>query len=160
MRVLLVLLLVFVSSPFNTYAINVGDTAPDFSVSTLDGKKISYYADLKGKRPVYLIFWATWCPVCKKELPTVNELQKKLGDRIEFIGINVGINEMEEDVKRYIKKNSLDFEMVFDKDRKVSRSFGVMGTPTQLIIDRSGVVRYRSSDIPEDLEGHMKDLIN
>lgn len=159
MRVLLVLLLLFVFSPVNTYAINVGDTAHDFSASTLDGKKLSYYADLKGKKPVYLIFWTTWCPVCKKELPTVNELQKKLGDRIEFIGINVGINEREEDVKGYIKKNGLDFKMVFDKDTKISRSFGVMGTPTQLIIDRNGAVRYRGSDIPEDLEGHMKELM-
>lgn len=159
MRVLLVLLLLFVFSPFNTYAANVGDAAPDFSATALDGKKISYSADLKGKKPVYLIFWATWCPVCKKELPQVKELHKRLGDRIEFIGINVGINEMEEDVKGYIKKNGLDFKMVFDKDTKISRSFGVMGTPTQLIIDRSGTAQYRGSDIPEDLEGHMKELM-
>lgn len=159
MRILSVLLLLFVFSPFNTYAANVGDAVPDFSATTLDGKKISYSADLKGKKPVYLIFWATWCPVCRKELPQVKELRNKLGDRIEFIGINVGINEREDDVRGYVKKNNLDLTMVFDKDTKISRSFGVMGTPTQMIIDRSGTVRYRGPDMPEDLEGHVKELM-
>ena len=159
MRIVLVLLLSLVFAPFESYAANVGDVSPDFSVSTLDGKKISYSADLKGKKPVYLIFWATWCPVCKKELPQVKELQKRLGNSIEFIGINVGINEREEDVRGYVRKNNLDLTMVFDKDTRITKSYGVMGTPTQMVIDRTGTIRYRGSDMPEDIEGHINELI-
>ena len=46
--------------PVNTYAIGVGDIAPDFKIVTLDGKEISYQQDIKAKRPLYLVFWATW----------------------------------------------------------------------------------------------------
>ena len=41
-------------------AIDTGDSAPDFQISTIDGKEISYYKDVKGKKPLYLIFWSTW----------------------------------------------------------------------------------------------------
>ncbi len=56
-RVLILLLLIF---PISSYAVEVGDMTPDFKVASMDGKRISYYSDIKGKKPVYLIFWATW----------------------------------------------------------------------------------------------------
>jgi peroxiredoxin len=43
-----------------SHAVDTGDSAPDFQVVTLDGKEISYYKDVKGKRPLYLIFWSSW----------------------------------------------------------------------------------------------------
>ena len=46
--------------PVKTYAIGVGDIAPDFKIITLDGKEISYQQDIKVKKPLYLVFWATW----------------------------------------------------------------------------------------------------
>jgi len=54
---ILLLLLIF---PTIGYSLDVGDRAPDFNATTLDGKKIAYFSSLKGKKPVYLIFWATW----------------------------------------------------------------------------------------------------
>lgn len=78
---------------------------------------------------------------------------------MEFIGVNVGINEKVEEVKKYINANRLDFQNIFDKDRKIINSFGVMGTPTHIIIDRKGTIRYRDAAVPEDLEEHMKELL-
>ncbi|MCL5021771.1 MAG: hypothetical protein M1497_00090 [Nitrospirae bacterium] len=46
--------------PLKGYALDIGDTAPDFRIASLDGKEISYYRDIRGKKPVYLVFWATW----------------------------------------------------------------------------------------------------
>jgi len=46
--------------PVKTYAIGVGDIAPDFKIITLDGKEISYQQDIKAKKPLYIVFWATW----------------------------------------------------------------------------------------------------
>lgn len=56
-RILIFLLLLL---PFSSYAVDVGDRAPDFDVLSLDGKPVSYYKHLKGKKPLYIIFWATW----------------------------------------------------------------------------------------------------
>lgn len=156
-RILILLLLLL---PLTSYAVEVGDKAPDFKVASLDSKRISYYSDFKGNKPVYLIFWATWCPICKSELPVWKNLHKQLGNKIEFIGINVGINEKAETVKEYVKKNTLNFTVIFDKEQKIIKAFGVMGTPTHIIIDRKGVIRYRDSKLPEDLGKHMEELLN
>lgn len=56
-RFLVLALLIF---PTVAYALDVGDMAPDFKVASLDGKQISYYSNIKNKKPVYLVFWATW----------------------------------------------------------------------------------------------------
>lgn len=56
-RILILLLLLL---PLTSYAVEVGDKAPDFKVASLDGKRISYYSDFKGNKPVYRIFWPTW----------------------------------------------------------------------------------------------------
>lgn len=88
------------------------------------------------------------------------KLNKKLSDRIEFIGVNVGINERVEGVRKYIKTGGMSFTNIFDKDRKVINSFGVMGTPTHIVIDRKGIIKYRSTEAPDDLEKHMKELLD
>jgi hypothetical protein len=46
--------------PSHALSIALGDMAPDFSIRSLEGRTISYFTDLKGKKPVYLVFWATW----------------------------------------------------------------------------------------------------
>ena len=55
-----ILLLTLLLLPARTYAIGVGDKTPDFHIVTFQGKEISYDKDIKGKKPVYLFFWATW----------------------------------------------------------------------------------------------------
>jgi len=90
----------------------------------------------------------------------VVNLNKKFGDKIKFIGINVAVNEKIERVKDYIKSNGINFPNIFDKDKKIIKAFNVMGTPTHIIIDRKGVIKYRDSELPEDLGKHMNELLN
>jgi hypothetical protein len=56
----IILFLTLLLTPLDAHALNVGDKSPDFRITTVTGKEISYYKDLKGRRPVYLVFWATW----------------------------------------------------------------------------------------------------
>ncbi|HEY4139267.1 MAG TPA: thioredoxin domain-containing protein, partial [Casimicrobiaceae bacterium] len=66
--------------------IQIGSTAPDAKVSTLDGKDadLSQYV---GKTPVLIEFWATWCPNCKELEPTMIDAAKKYGKQVKFIGV-------------------------------------------------------------------------
>lgn len=146
----IVLIIMLLGIALRGYAYDVGEKAPDFKVSTLDGEQISYPTDLKGKKPVYIVFWATWCLICKKELPNVEKLYKEMGDKIQFIGINVGINERIEDVTRYVKKNKLTFPIVYDVDTELTDLFWVRFTPTNLIIDRNGVIKFKKAEMPKD----------
>lgn len=59
----LLILIAFVAAlfcPSRAQSIGLGDMAPDFTIRSLEGRTISYFDDLKGKKPVYLVFWATW----------------------------------------------------------------------------------------------------
>ncbi|MEE9612445.1 MAG: TlpA disulfide reductase family protein [Desulfatiglandales bacterium] len=146
----IVFILMLLGIALRGYAYDVGEKAPDFKVSTVDGKQISYSTDLKGKKPVYVVFWATWCLICKKELPNVERLYQEMGDKIQFLGINVGINQRIEDVTTYVKKNKLTFPIVYDVDTELTDLFWVRFTPTNLIIGKNGVIRYKKAEMPEN----------
>lgn len=85
---------------------------------------------------------------------------KKLRDKVEFIGINVGINEKIDGVRQHVKSHEINFQIIFDKDRKIINAFNVMGTPTHIVIDRKGIIRYKDAEVPDDLEKHMRDFLN
>src|SRR3989338_759969 len=65
--------------------------APDFSLESLSGGTISL-ADYRGKKPVVLDFWASWCPNCRRDMPNLNRYYDKYKDRVEVIGINLHEN--------------------------------------------------------------------
>ena len=90
----------------------------------------------------------------------MERLYKRLGGKLEFIGINVGINEREKGVREYVKEKNLTFTIIYDENKKIIKSFSVLGTPTYIVIDKKGIVRYRDAKSPDDLEDHMKELLN
>ncbi len=89
----------------------------------------------------------------------MEKLKEKLGDRIEFIGVDVWINEKMEKVESYVKERKLTYTIAVDTESHMIRSFGVLATPTHIIIDRSGMVRYIAASIPGDIEKHMDELL-
>ncbi len=133
----------------------VGDKAPDFSAATLDGTPVTL-SDHLGKKPLHLIFWATWCPNCLKEIPEINRLQERLGNRLAILAINVGIDDSIGAVRRYQEEHDMKYPVIFDADSTITRTYGIVGTPTQLLIGTDGVIRYRSSQTPksDDIEAH------
>lgn len=154
---LAMLLAISVWVPSVAKAADVGDPAPDFSLKTLDGAQFSL-ADFRGRKPVYLIFWATWCPNCRHEIPEIKKIYRSFHDRMAILAINVSINDSVEKARRYVKKYDLPYAVAFDEGAKVTRAYGVMGTPTQFVIDRNGVIRYRDAATPRDLAEHFAAL--
>jgi len=135
-------------------AAQVGEPAPNFSLLTLDGNKFDL-AKYRGGKPVHLIFWATWCPACKYEIPDIQKVFYKHGDKIAILAINVSVRDSAEKVHRYVHQYNIPYPVAFDDGAKVTRLYGVMGTPTQIIIDAQGVVRYRGSATPVNLSGYL-----
>jgi len=149
----------FISTSQAIAASKIGDKSPDFSATTLEGKEVSL-GNYLGKKPVYLIFWATWCPNCLKEIPGINALHKKFGDRLAILAINVGINDSADAAREYQKKHNMQYPVVFDDGNTISSSYGIVGTPTQILIGTDGVIRYRGSKTPAatDIEKHWGEL--
>src|SRR4051794_23337216 len=92
MGVLLVALVVVIYQSFHERVVNVGDSAPDFTVKTDTGRTVST-SDFGGKLLV-LNFWATWCVPCIQEMPSLNEFQRATSDSgVVVLGVNVDKDE-------------------------------------------------------------------
>jgi len=119
----------------------VGDVAPIVSVADLDGKMVRVGVGA-AHRPVIVEFWATWCEVCRALLPTMRAAQKQYGDRVDFYGVNVTVNERKERVQQYVTQNKPPFQTLYDDKGVATRAFAAMATSYIVIIDRNGKVAY------------------
>lgn len=110
--------------------------APDFTLEDLSGKKISL-SMYKGHK-VVLIFWATWCGYCLRELPDLQQTYKNYKDKIYLLLIDI----MEEQAKvlAYVNKHNLKLPILLDISGKVSEAYQVNGTPSHFFINSNGKI--------------------
>lgn len=117
--------------------------APDFTLEDIDAKKFSL-KDYRGK-VIMLNFWATWCPPCRREMPSMERLHQKFANK-DFVVL--AVNQMEDGDQVFTFTGDLGvdltFPILFDKDSSVSHAYGVMGLPTTYLIDKKGNVRFRA----------------
>ncbi len=115
------------------------DNAPDFVLKSASGKNVRL-SELKG-RIVMLNFWATWCGPCAEEIPHLNELHKSL-DPYDFELLGINLDEDQSKAMHLAKKLDVNFPVLFDTEKDVSRSFDIKAMPTTIIIDRAGKIRH------------------
>ncbi|MEW5814549.1 MAG: TlpA disulfide reductase family protein [Spirochaetota bacterium] len=109
----------------------------DFTLEALSGKKISL-SSLKGK-VVLLNFWATWCPPCREEMPSMELLYKKLHkEGLEIVAVD--LQEEKKQVQKFAADNGLTFQILLDTTGRVGASYGARSIPTSYIIDKNGIV--------------------
>lgn len=117
--------------------------APAFRLQDMDEASIAL-EDFRG-RVLLLNFWATWCPPCRREMPSMERLYQGLKD--EGFSV-VAINQFEDPdhVFAYIGQLETDprFAILFDPDSSVSEAYGVRGLPSTFLIDRRGQIRYQA----------------
>lgn len=117
--------------------------APDFLLEDIDGKKRLLSA-LRGK-VVLVNFWATWCPPCRREMPSLERLYQALrGADFEIFAVNVGEDADTIDTFTSTLDAVPTFPIVFDKDSRVLKAWPVMGLPTTFILDKKGRIIYRA----------------
>ncbi len=122
----------------------LGKTAPELEVEEWLGNGPSSITDLKGK-PVLLVFWATWCPHCKREMPNVEERFQKYKDRgLEIVAVTRNSRGQTTDkVREYIGQNGFTFPVAIDPGG-TSRAYGVSGIPAAALVDKKGNVVFRN----------------
>jgi len=114
----------------------VNEPAPDFSVTTLDGKEVTL-SDLRGRR-VIVDFWATWCPPCIKEIPHFIRLAKE-HDPIELTIIGIS-DEPKSKLRRFAQKEGINYLIASD-ELNFAPYNKITGIPTTFFIDEDGVIR-------------------
>jgi len=115
----------------------VGGEMPSFALPPLRRSDVSL-GSLRGK-DVLVNVWATWCGPCRREMPALAALARKMGPRLEVVAIDQG--EDAQVVSAYVKQFGVGFPVYLDRDQRVGTMLHLVGLPSSFFVDRSGVVR-------------------
>jgi peroxiredoxin len=115
------------------------EKAPNFKLKDITGNQVSL-SDYRGKKNVYLNFWATWCPPCKAEMPDIEKLyQQTKNSNLVILAVNAG--EPRDTVKSFMKKSKYNFKALVDSDGTVSDIYSVISIPRSIFIDKNGYIK-------------------
>jgi len=118
-----------------------GFLAPDFTLMDEQGEEVTL-SQLRGK-PVFVNFWASWCPPCREEMPFIQEAYEQYGDRVVFLGVNATAGDVKEDAIAFMKTNNFEIPILFDYDGKAIDLYRTRSIPTSFFIDKNGVIQVR-----------------
>lgn len=119
-----------------------GNPAPEYSAHSLAGQEIAL-ADLRGD-VVVLNVWATWCGPCVREMPALEALHRRLGERgLRVVGASLDRGSAEDAVRSFVAERDITFTILLDPDQQVSTRFLTIGVPETFLIDRNGIIAHR-----------------
>jgi thiol-disulfide isomerase/thioredoxin len=135
--------------------IRVGAVAPVVTVDDLDGKPVDL-GQWIGRKPVLLEFWATWCPNCEELLPRLKQAWKTYGQQVQFIGVNVTVNQKPDRVRRYMAEHDIPFLVLFDDRAASIKAYQAPATAYFVITDASGKVFYTGLGVDQQFEAALQ----
>jgi cytochrome c biogenesis protein CcmG/thiol:disulfide interchange protein DsbE len=116
----------------------VGFPAPNFIFPDLKGQQISL-SDQRGK-VVLVNIWATWCPPCKQEMPSMQKLYEKFkGENFEILAVSIDSTGRDA-VASFTRTMNLTFPVLLDPKEDIGSLYGITGVPESFIIDKEGIV--------------------
>jgi len=140
---------VFYQISAKTQGLDLGQRAPELTgddtgtavqLSDLDGQVVTL-ASLKG-HPVWINFWATWCPPCQRETPVLRD-EYKAHQSQGLVLLAIDVQEPADSVRQYATKYGLTYRIGLDVTGAIFRTYRIYGLPSQYFIDRDGVIRGR-----------------
>lgn len=158
---LTVALVAVVALTLREHVVVAGDSAPGFEIATDSGKKVSI--ENFGGRLLVLNFWATWCPPCISELPSLNAMATELKSS-GVVVLGVSVDKDKEAYEKFLRKVRLNFETARDPEAEISSDYGTTKYPETYIVSRDGKVlekfiadqNWMSPEILERLRGYAK----
>lgn len=138
--------------------INEGKQARDFTLETLDGSRVSL-RDYAGQ-VVLINFWATWCPPCTAEMPSLEaayQAHKEEG----FVVLGVNVEESRSAVEPFVAEMGVTFPVLLDEKGQVAKEYRTLGLPMSLLVDREGIIVVRhigylsEGQLQEYLDEHL-----
>ncbi len=150
------LLVWVIASVYQERVVVAGDSAPSFSVTTDDGRTISP-SNFGGKLLV-VHFWATWCPPCVTETPSLNEFQKQFASAgVVVLGISVDQNAKA--YRNFLERMKITFATARDPEAKIASDYGTYQYPETYIINRDGKVLEKVISNADWMDPERQNLI-
>lgn len=118
----------------------IGKPAPDFNLKDTQGRFWTL-SELRGK-VVFINFWATWCPPCREEMPSMENLNRQLSGKA-FQMLTVLNNDDPELADKFVSKVGGTFPVLVDADGRLAAAYGLTGVPETFIVDVDGVLREK-----------------
>ena len=116
-----------------------GQVAPDFVLKSATGENLrlsEYRGDV-----VLINFWATWCGPCRQEMPLLDDLYGRY-QRVGFNLLGVNIDEDSRRAMQMVQELGVNFPVLFDENKEVSKLYEVEAMPVTILVDREGIVRH------------------
>jgi len=104
-----------------------------------------------GRKPVILVFWATWCTQCLEEVPHINDLAAKLAGRALVLGVNYKGDSAKRSIS-IAQKYSIAYPVLLDSEGAAANAVDLRVFPWVVVVDRTGVIRYVGSSLPPDVQ--------
>jgi len=157
---LLVALVAVIYRSFHERIVGVGDSAPDFTVVADNGRTVSL--GNFGGRLLILNFWATWCPPCIQEMPSLDELQKRFKESgVVVLGLSVDKNE--KDYRNLLSKANVSFLTARDPENRINQEYGTFKFPETYIISKDGKVIQKiigpANWTDDNMVGYVRSLL-
>ena len=131
--------------------------APDFTTEDAAGNRVSSRS-FRG-RVVLLNFWATWCPPCRLEMPSMERLYGEFrGQGLEIVAVN--FMESRELVQAFAREQNLTYPMLLDRRSDIAERYGVMRLPETVVIGRSGEVIAKTTGYKDWYKEDVRELVS
>lgn len=125
------------------FPVTIGSTAPDFRAKVLGESRYKTLADYKGQ-VVLLNVWATWCPPCQAELPSLQRLYQAYGDKgLKLVAVSIDDYVTEDSIRAFAKNFGITFEILHDSTHAIERIYQTTGYPESFVIGREGTIRKK-----------------
>ena len=146
--------------------LEVGAQAPDFRIKDANGVTF-HYAEEKGKNSVLMVFWSIFCEPCRAEMPFIQKMYEKYkGKGLDVVSIALDGEPLKNSIVGFVKQEGYTFRILIDElDAKemfkAADPYGVAGTPTVYLLDKTGKVRMAKAGrvTEEDLEKAIRSLL-
>ena len=145
--------------------VKIGDRAPEFKLKDVMTGRVVALSQFQGKKVVMLEFWATWCDICKREMPNLVKFNAAWKDKgFELLSIVLPSGNVD-DIRKIARDKKLNYAVLLDADLSVAtKSYGLAGPiPLKVVIDHKGIVRYAHvGDYPpgeDELPFVIEDLV-
>lgn len=129
-----------VASNLHERIIETGDRAPNFKITT-DAGKVVTRSEFGGKLLV-LNFWATWCPPCVEEFPSLSAMAQEMKSK-NVVVLGVSVDKSSEAYRRFLERMGPGFETAMDAEANISSEYGTFKYPETYVIDQEGKVRMK-----------------